>query len=94
MTKTIAALWNGNLKPVGKSGINNNEMKELEDVIGQETDRIEGLLSEEEKRLFQAYCDNMNRYLLVSSEQAFCDGYCLGTKIMMEALLGAENVTP
>lgn len=92
MTKTIADLWNGNLEPVENLGINNGEMKDLEDTIGRLIERIEKLLNEEQKKMFEKYCDNVNRYLLVSSEQAFCDGYCLGTKITTEVLMGAEDV--
>lgn len=92
MVKTIAALWNGSLEPVGKLGVNNDEMKDLEDILGRNIDKMEKLLNEEQKKIFKIYCDNVSQYLLVSSEQAFCDGYCLGTKITTEALIGAEDV--
>ncbi len=92
MTKTITELWYGNIEPVGKFGINNEEMKVLEDLMVKCIEKIEKLLSEEQKKIFKTYCDNVNEYVLVATEQAFCDGYCLGTKITTEALVGAEDV--
>ncbi|MBQ6893544.1 MAG: hypothetical protein IJN48_04995 [Clostridia bacterium] len=90
MTETIAKLWNGNLEPVGNFGVNNDEMKDLEDIMGRCLEKIEKALNEEQKKIFQAYQDDVNEYILVATEQAFCDGYCLGTKITTEALMGAE----
>ena len=90
MKKTIAELWNGNLEPVENLGINNDEMKELENLIERCVEKIEKMLNEEQKKILKTYCDNVNEYILIATEQAFCDGYSLGTRITAEALIGAE----
>ena len=92
MTKTIAQLWYGNIEPVNSLGYNNDQMKDLEDTNERIAEMIRKLLAEEGKGLFEKYCDNMNKYLLVSLEQAFCDGYSIGTKITTEALTAADNL--
>lgn len=92
MTKTIAQLWYGNIGPINSLGYNNDQMKDLEDTNERIAEKIRKLLAEEGKELFEKYCDNMNKYLLVSSEQAFCDGYCIGTKITAEAFAAADDL--
>lgn len=93
MTNTIAQLWNGNLEPIRYLGVTNAEMKELEILMQRNLEKLEGNLNEKAKELFQKYDDCLNEYILISSEQAFCDGFCLGTKITAEALTGAERIS-
>lgn len=45
-----------------------------------------------QKELFEKYNDCMNEYIAAISEQAFCDGFCVGTKITAEALSAAEEL--
>lgn len=92
MTHTIAQLWNGNLEPVNYLGRNNPEMKKLESLIQRNFEKLEVNLDEKEKKVFERFNESMNEYVLVCSEQAFCDGFCLGAKIVAEALNGAEQV--
>ncbi len=86
MTKTIAALWNGNLDPVCCFGKNNSEIKQLETLMQKNLEKLEKSLDERSAKRFEAYTDCVNEYTLVVAEQAFCDGFCLGTKIVTEAL--------
>ena len=48
--------------------------------------------SETMNELFQRYEDSINEYILISNEQAFCDGFCLGAKITAEAFSRAEEI--
>lgn len=92
MTKTIAQLWNGNLDPIGCFGKKNLEIKQLEDLIRRNLRKLEDNLTEKQKEIFEKYYDCINEYTLIISEQAFCDGFCMGTKLSVEALTGAEQI--
>ncbi len=92
MIKSIANLWNGNLEPISRFGKNNGEMKELERLIGKSEEKIEGILNEEQKKVIKNYTDLLNEYLIVSNEQAFCDGFCVGTRLFFEAFSGAQDL--
>ena len=93
MSKTIAELYNGNLCPIKKLGKTNDEIKHLETLIEKTHEDLDNKLSDEQKTFFQKYEGNINEYMCLLSEQAFCDGFCMGTKITAESLINAENVT-
>ena len=92
MTNTIANLWNGNLEPIRYLGQNSKEIKQLENLLERNQEKLEETLTEISKKLFEKYNDCMNEYILLTTEQAFCDGFCLGVKIISEALNGAEEI--
>lgn len=54
-------------------------------------EKLEEILNETEKQVFEKYNDCMYEYAAVSNEQSFCGGFCLGAKITMEAIFGAEK---
>ena len=90
MTKTIAKIWNGKLDPVRNLGENNPEMKQLGALIQRNLKKLEETLDEHQKELFEKYDACISDYMVVISEQAFCDGFSLGSKIIAEALCGSE----
>ena len=90
MTDTIGQLWNGILEPVRYLGKNNPEIKQLENLLQCNLKNLEGNLNERLKGLLEKYNDCINEYIALTNEQAFCDGFCLGTKITVESLTSAE----
>ena len=94
MTKTIEQLWNGGLSPVVTLGRKNAEIRELERLMLTNLDRLEPLLSKEAAEHLEKYTDCCGEYISLLNMQAFCDGFCLGTKITTEALHGAEDIMP
>jgi len=92
MTTTIAQLWNGTLEPIRHLGKNNSEIKQLEDLIQRNIEKLKPTFNEETKKIFEKYNDCINEYIILLGEQAFCDGFCLGTKISSEAMNGAEQI--
>lgn len=90
MTNTIVRLWRGDLEPVSSSGTNDPELKELERLLQRNGERLEEYLDEKGKALFEKYFDCVEEYISVLCEQAFCNGFCLGTKLAAEALLTQE----
>lgn len=92
MTKTIAQLWNGDLEPVRYSGRKNDEITELEDLIHNNLNKLKEKLSRKTNETFEAYTDCIDEYITLVREQAFCDGYCLATKLTTEALNEIEKI--
>lgn len=91
MSQTIRQLWNGSLAPGRYSGADNPEIKSvLEALEGCFLD-LKRSLDEETVLLLESYRSSVNEYVALCSEQAFCDGYAMGTKITAEALLAAEQ---
>lgn len=92
MTKTIAELYNGNLEPIMNVGKFNDEIKHLELLIENTYKNLENELSEKQKECLKKYQDNIDEYTCLLSEQAFCDGFCVGAKILAEVFHNAEYV--
>ncbi len=86
MTKTIATLGNGNIDPIRYLGENNYEIKRLEKLKERNSEKLEKILDEPPAQIFEAYTDCINEYTSLIAEEAFCDGFCLGTKITAKAL--------
>ena len=93
MTKTIAQLWNGSLEPCHNFGLKNSEIRQLEKLMLKNGENLEANLNEKERDIFLKYSDCVNEYTILIAEQAFCDGFCLGAKIITEALTGADEIT-
>ncbi len=91
MAQTLAALWNGNLAPVRHLGKNNKEILHLEDLIKRNVELLEQQLGDAQKKRWETYFMCVEEYFSLMTEQAFCDGFCLGTKLTAEALSGAES---
>ena len=92
MTKTIAELWCGNIDPISRSGRNNEKLKSLEKLITRNSDKLSESLDQKQRELFEKYNDCMDEYLFNSCEQAFCDGFSLGARILAEALIGTDDI--
>ena len=86
MIKLITQLWNGDLNPVSNLGKNNSQIKQLEFLIERNREKIENSICKNQRQLFEKYNDGLIEYMGLVSEQAFYDGFCLGTKLSAEAL--------
>ncbi|MBE6813936.1 MAG: hypothetical protein E7522_00630 [Ruminococcaceae bacterium] len=90
---TIAKLWNGNLAPIKYLGINNQDIQELESLIQSNYNHVLETADIKTKENFEKFKDCFEEYLSLISEQSFCDGYALGSKLLVEALTNAETIT-
>ena len=86
MKQTIARLWNGDLSPIQHFGVNDTEIKQLEELMQRAIEKAEQNLDEAQKKMFENYMELVNEYIIVITENAFCDGFCMGSKILVEAL--------
>ena len=92
MTDVIRQLWNGDLDPIRYLGLNNAEIKQLEVLIQRNEENLVKRLNKGGEEILEKYHDCMSEYTTLISEQAFCDGFCLGAKIVIEASSGAERI--
>lgn len=92
MTKTIEKIWNGDIEPLVHSGVNNPDIKEIARLVSRNRENLEANLNENQEEIFQKYNESKDDYSILTNEQAFCDGFCLGMKIAAEALIGAEEI--
>ena len=87
MTQTIQDLWNGNIAPVEHCGSHDALANQLIAKIEGNREQLYACLSKTQKEAFQRYMAYSEEYLLRMLELAFCDGFELGSKFMIEILL-------
>lgn len=92
MSNTIVKLYEGKLEPLKSIGKSNDEMRRMEILIERNKNKMEEMLDGERKIIFEKYVECINEYMLLINEQAFCDGFCLGARILSEAISGAEQL--
>lgn len=92
MTNTIAQLYRGQLEPKSVLGNGNVEMRRTELLIENNYKRLKENLNEDEKEILEKYKYCIDEYIVLITEQAFCDGFCTGMRILSEAVGGAERI--
>ncbi len=85
MNTTISQLYRGELEPKNYIGNGNVELRRTEILIKNNFDRLKENLNENEKEILEKYRCLIDEYIFLMSEQAFCDGFCLGMRISAEA---------
>lgn len=92
MVKTIAQIWNGTLVPEADIKEDNPQITELKNLLERNRKHLGQSLNEKEKEIFEKYNDCVTEYIDIFGEQAFCSGFCLGTKIITEALTEQNEI--
>ncbi len=92
MSNTIARLYRGQLEPKSVLGNGNVEMRRSEILIEKNFYKLKENLNEDMKAILEKYSQCIDEYIVLISEQAFYDGFCLGTRILSEAIGGAERI--
>jgi len=92
MKNTITQLYMGQLEPKNVLGNGNVEMRKIEILMEKNYDRLKDNLDEKTRTILEKYNQCMDEYIVLISEQAFYDGFCLGMRILSEAIGGAEQV--
>ena len=90
--KLIPQLWNGHIQPIVRFGKNNKQIKELEDYMQRHLESLENTLNDDEKITFEKYSGCIDEYITLIVEQAFIDGFSLGTKLFAEAISNADSL--
>ena len=86
MSNTISQLYRGELEPKNHIGSGNVELRRAEILIKNNFEKLKDTLNEDEIKILENYSGLMDEYLFLLSEQAFCDGFCLGVRISAEAI--------
>ena len=85
MSNTISQLYRGELEPKNILGNGNIELRRMEILIENNFNRLKETLNENETEILEKYSSLIDEYIFLLSEQAFCDGFCLGMRISAEA---------
>ena len=86
MVQTISDLWYGNIAPLDHCGAHDTKAKQLAGMMEQKREKLCVEFTAEQKAAFQKYQESSDSYLIRMMELAFCDGFCLATKLAAEAL--------
>lgn len=85
MMQTIIDLWRGNIAPCEHCGSHDAQSNQLIDLIERNREALCGGLTAAQAEVFQKYIDCTDEYWLRLMELAFCEGFCLGTRLATEA---------
>lgn len=85
--QTIIDLWNGNIAPCEHCGAHDSEVNHLVSLMERNRETLREGLTAAQIEMFQKYIDCSEEYLLRMLELAFCDGFCVGGKLVMEMVL-------
>ena len=86
MVKILTKLWNGELDPLRHVDTGNPELGKIETLMVRNFETLETICDQQQLDRVHAYKDCVEEYSLLLAEEAFCDGFCLGAKIITEAL--------
>lgn len=84
MKKAIKELWSGDISPYIALGQDDGELKHLDN---DWKEMLNSLLADKENgsRLYDAYCESINKYAEYLAQIAFADRFSLGVKLTAEA---------
>ena len=86
MSQSIRDLWNGNGSPADHCGTHDPEINELVALMERHRESLCKEIGSKQQETLEKYIDCSDEYLLRLTEQAFCDGFCLASKLLTEAL--------
>lgn len=87
MTHAIADLWNGNIAPCEHCGSHDPEANHLVALLERQRENLREGLTAAQMEVFQKYIDCSEEYLRRMMELAFCEGFCLGSRLSIESLV-------
>ena len=86
MKSAIKDLWNGNIAPCDCCGSHDSEINELITLMERHRTTLCNHITPTQQEILEKYIDCSDEYLLRLTEHAFCDGFCLATRLLTEAL--------
>ncbi len=84
--KMIDELWYGNIMPAEHAGENNPQLRKLLHLIVKNKEILDNTLTDEQRKVLDAYADRYDEYIHILSLETFREGFCLATKIITEGL--------
>ena len=89
MSPIITQFWNGILQSASITD-EKKQIKELEELMNRNAEKLKAKVNEETQEIFSRYCDCAEEYDTLRNEQAFCDGFSLGVRIIAEAMIWSK----
>ena len=86
MKSILEELWFGNICPDVMMGKMSAEAKELAEYIAVHHEKLNSILSDEQKNVFEKFVDCQEEYSFYSDKQIFTYGFCLGARIVFEVM--------
>ena len=86
MKSILEELWFGNICPDVMMGKMSEEEKELVKYITAHHEKLNSILSDEQKNVFEKFVDCQEEYSFYSDKQIFTYGFCLGARIVFEVM--------
>lgn len=86
MKREIRELWNGNIVPCERCGVDDPNMTELAALMARNKSALREKLTPQLQELFEKYIDCSEEYLLLMMEYAFCDGFSIASRLLTESL--------
>lgn len=86
MTQTIENLWNGEITPCEKCGAHDPEINDLLVLMRRNKEALSKEITVQQQETFEKYIDCSDEYVLRMTERAFCDGFCLASRLLTESL--------
>ena len=89
-TPTLEKLWMGDIRPAAEYGKRNAELNNLTRLIDINREKLKAGLTQKQTEILNTYDDCLDEYIFMKSEEAFCEGFSLGCRLMAESLV-VEN---
>ena len=86
MKSILEELWFGNVCPDVMMGKMSAEEKELAEYIAAHHEKLNSILSDEQKNVFEKFVDCQEEYSFHSDKEIFIYAFRLGARIMLEVL--------
>lgn len=87
--QTILDLWNGNIAPVEHCGAHDAQANELLGLMARNHEALCDGLTAAQKETFEKYVDCAEEYLFRMMELAFGEGFCLGSRLLVDTFRNA-----
>ena len=82
MKSIINELWLGNMDPQNDSRNNSQKIKELMEYMARHHEKLNQMMSDEQKEIFKKFDNSWSEYISLSEEAIFSYAFKLGAKFM------------
>ena len=86
MKRTLKNLWNGSIAPGASYGQGDPQLERLNILLERNREALERELGGNQKVLFEEFAECADEFTFLSAAHAFCDGFSLASKLLIEAL--------
>ena len=88
--KTLEELWYGNIDPQGRDIKKGSRIERILSLVVKNDDTMQAMLSDMQKEQYEKLCDSQNELTGLLEREAFIEGFCLATKIMIDVISTME----